>query len=400
VPLHLLIPVGLLLASCSSPSEYPPGLAGAGGSSSAQLPPTAGSAAEPPGPPSGGAPANGDSGSTPGPSMPPGDGGSLVQRRSARVLFSGHSLLDNPMPDWVQSIAQSRGDIIEWEQQIVIGSPIRVRTRGDDASASGFAGYGLGKNKNGNGKDLLAELANPSELTAGERYDTLLITERNDLLLSVQYENTIGYLRDFHDRLVAHNAQGGSLLYQVWPEIDKANPQPWVDYVRQELYAWECVAHSVNTALQGLGRSDRVGVIPGGVALASLVERLLSGTVPGITGTPSEQLDLVLEDDVHLQPAGTYLLAALHYAALFGRSPVGAAAPAAVPAAAVPALQQLAWDVLSDYRATATPWAHSLDDCRQRVATQICPAYFTLVGRSGDATSCADWSGSDGPLGP
>jgi hypothetical protein len=393
---HLI--AALLLVSCTSRGTPPTEPQGNGGTLGSE-PPAGGApgqggsdSVEPP------PPGSGDSGNVPGPDLPAGDGGTLVRRRTARVLFSGHSLLDNPMPDWVESIAQSRGDTLEWEEQIIIGAPIRIRTRGDDPNASDWPGYSQGKNRNGNGKDLLAELASPTELSSGTKYDTLLITERNDLLLAIQYENTIGYLRDYHDRVVAQNSASSSLLYQVWPEIDRANPTPWVEYVRQELYAWECVAQQVNGSLEAAGRSDRVGVIPGASALATLVERALAGDVPGIDGSPADRLGAVFEDNVHLAPAGTYLLSALHYAALFGRSPAGASAPSEVPAEQATALQNIAWDVLSRYRATATPWAHSLSECRQRLATVVCPAYFALVGGSGG--SCGDWANDDSPLRP
>src|SRR5262245_23560499 len=94
------------------------------------------------------------------------------------AFFSGHSLLDNPMPDWVELIAQSRGDSLGWEEQIVLGSPIRVRTRGDDPDASSWPGFSLGKSKSGKGIDVLAELKSPTALSHGEKYERLLITER------------------------------------------------------------------------------------------------------------------------------------------------------------------------------------------------------------------------------
>jgi len=120
-----------------------------------------------------------------------------------RVFFSGHSLIDNPMPDWVESIAQSRGESLGWQEQIVLGSPIRVRTRGNDPESSSFSGYQLGKSKSGGKIDVLRELASPTELRPGEKYDRLVITERTDLLGAMRWEDTAGYLEDFHGRLAA-----------------------------------------------------------------------------------------------------------------------------------------------------------------------------------------------------
>jgi hypothetical protein len=57
------------------------------------------------------------------------DAGTTIAR--ARIFFSGHSLLDNPMPDYVESIAKSQGKDLLWNQQNIIGSPLRVRTWGN-----------------------------------------------------------------------------------------------------------------------------------------------------------------------------------------------------------------------------------------------------------------------------
>jgi hypothetical protein len=314
----------------------------------------------------------------------------------ARVFFSGHSLLDNPLPDWVELIAQSRGESLGWQEQIVLGSPIRVRTKGNDPSVAGFPGYRLGKGKSGK-VDVLAELAHPTQLAPGEKYQRLVITERNDLLGTIQWENTIGYVRHFHDRLVEQDTQAGTLLYQCWPDIDKAEADAWLAYVERELFVWECVAERVNQSLAGEGRKDRVAVLPGGLALAELVKRTLAGGVPGIGGSRRQRLDAIFGDEVHLNPLGVYLLAAVHYATLYGKSPVGAAAPPELNAAAVPVLQQLAWDTVSSYRTRA---AHppSLGECSERVANELCPAYYRLHGKADKVSSCKSWAEPDAPF--
>lgn len=318
-----------------------------------------------------------------------------LQRLS--VFFSGHSLLDNPLPDWVELIAQSRGKSMGWQQQIVLGSPIRVRTKGDDPDSASWPGYELGKSKSGGRIDVLRELRQPTELRAGETYERLLITERSDLLGAIRWEDTPGYLRHYHDRLVENaGSNAASLLYQCWPAIDRQAARVWIEYVRQELFGWECVAAKVNQTLRAEGRQDRVTVIPGGVALAALVERALEGNVPGISGSPRERLDAIFSDDAHLTSLGVYLLAAVHYAALFGESPGGAAGPAEVPRAALSALQEIAWEVVSSHRASAL--APSLAECRERFAKQLCPAYQRFRGREDEVRGCGSWASEDSPL--
>jgi hypothetical protein len=326
-------------------------------------------------------------------------GAAAAPSARVRAFFSGHSLLDNPLPDWVELIATSRGETLGWEEQLVLGSPIRVRTKGNDPNAAGYPGYALGKSKSGGRIDVLAELARPTQLAPGEKYQRLVITERNDLLGTIKWENTIEHLRHFHDRLVEQDAHASTLLYQVWPDIDKTRADAWLAYVEREIFVWECVAERVNQTLAADGRSDRIGVVPGGLALAELVKRALAGGVPGIEGARAARLDAIFGDEVHLNPVGVYLLAAVHYAALFGKSPVGAAGPPSVNAAALPVLQQIAWDTVSGYRARA---AHppSLAECGKRIANEACPEYYRLSGKPERVAGCKSWAEPDAPFAP
>jgi hypothetical protein len=331
------------------------------------------------------------------PSTPQAAPASAAAGQHLRAFFSGHSLLDNPLPDWIESIAASRGDTLSWQEQIVLGSPIRVRTRGDDPDAHDFTGYQLGKSKSGGKVDVLRELASPSVLAPGDKYDRLVITERADLLGAIEWENTIGYLRDFHDRVIRQNPRATTLLYEVWPEIEKQDPGAWVAYVQAELFGWECVAARVNYTLSLGGRADRVSLIPGGLALSELVQRALAGGVPGVLGAPEQRVAAIFKDEVHLTPLGIYLLAAVHYATLFGKSPVGAPGPAGVNAAVVPLLQQIAWDTVSKYRERAAH-APTLAECGTRVANELCPAYKRFHGKPEDVDRCKSWSTLDSPF--
>jgi hypothetical protein len=294
----------------------------------------------------------------------------------ARIFFSGHSLLDNPLPDFVVEIARSQGQDIGWNQQNVSGSLLRTRTWGEGE----WAGYGQGKNRSGTGMDVLQELRSPSTLGPGERYDTLLITERHDILWTLLHENTVGYLRHFHDRFIEGNPEGRTYFSHTWLDIDKARPAAWIAYEKSALAAWECAAARVNLALEAEGRSDRVVPLPGGAALVSLVEQVLAGRVRGLQGSQQERLDALFIDNVHLTPLGMYFMAAVHYAAVFRRSPVGAAGPAGVSPDTVEDLQTLAWRSLGSYY--AQPRSRSMDECRQRLSQDVCPGFWAMTAAS------------------
>jgi hypothetical protein len=310
---------------------------------------------------------------------------------SARVMLSGHSLTDNPIADFVELLAMQHTRSYGWEQQIVIGSPLRYRTRGEDSSSSGFSGYSLGKNRDGNGRNILEELAEPSAIGASERYDTLVVTERHDILASIRGEDTVPYLRHFHDRLREQKSDARTLFYQSWPDID-GDPQQWIDYQAKELVAWECAASKVNLSLERDGAPAAVSVIPVAVALAELLERILAGAVPGVSG-----LSALFTDDVHPTRLGSYLAAAATYSAVFGTTPVGAPVPENVNPAAAKLALEVAWEVVSNYnrKGATDPSRRSMEDCRTQL-TSFCPDYLAIRGLSAD---CTAWQSADGPMG-
>jgi hypothetical protein len=105
-------------------------------------------------------------------------------KRSVSFFISGHSLIDNPFADYLVQITKSFRIESEYNQQIVIGSPIRVRTRGNNPDSKDFSGYQLGKNREGSGMEILKELRSRSTIRS-KQYDYLIITERHDLLSAV-----------------------------------------------------------------------------------------------------------------------------------------------------------------------------------------------------------------------
>lgn len=317
---------------------------------------------------------------------PPVDG--WTERETARVFLSGHSLTDNPLVDYVLLIAESLGDDFNYNQQIGIGSPIRVRTLGDSFDNLDWPGYKTGKNRDGYDMDVIAELKSPNTLGAGERYDTLVITERHDILGTIQWEDTAGLLRHYHDRLIDGNPDASTLFYHSWLDVDKSAPQAWIDHEKNALFAWECIASKVNHTLEAEGRSDRISTLPTGAALVHLVERVLADEVAGIAGPTAQKLDQIFSDDVHLTPLGVYYAALVTYTAVFRGSPVGAAAPDEVDAQTAADLQQIAWDFVRDYYTTPGAGVHTMEECREFVSQSVCATFWPLVGDPGNVGSC------------
>jgi hypothetical protein len=311
-------------------------------------------------------------------------------RASAAIMFSGHSLTAHGTFANMEAVAGSKGTPMAWNKQIINGSPTRFRTRGGDMNDPSFSGYRLGDNRYGSNMNIVAEFLNPQTL-GGQRYDTLVLTERHDLVNTLMWEDTVRYTRHFHDRLVAGNAAANSYLYHSWLAIaDKTNPAPWVAYERTAAKAWQCTAARVNVSLAAAGRGDRVTYLPAGLALADLVEQAaIRGTVAGVSiGNAGQIIDRLFVDNLHLSPLGEYYLSLVSYASVYRRSPVGAWAPSNVSAEQAGALQNLAWQSVSNYYNTASE--PSMSQCQALMRDQVCSAYANYAGNPGVAAGCID----------
>nr|WP_250810149.1 hypothetical protein [Neorhizobium tomejilense] len=312
-------------------------------------------------------------------------------QHSAQIFFTGHSLIDNPLPDWVELIAQSQGKTIAWEEQIVIGSPLRVRTRGDDAESRGWAGYKYGKNRNGDGMNVIEELQHPTHVHTGRPYDTLVLAESHGSLGAIIWENAVGYLRHFHDRLLDGNPKGRTLYVHTWLGVDKDNPAPWLEHETNASVVWQCVAEKVKLTLQAEKRPANLFVVPAGTALVELVKRTLDGEVVGITGSTREKLDRIFRDEVHLTDIGIYFVAAVHYASIYRQSPEGAAAPPTVSRVLAKELQKIAWAVTRDFLKRESLHPPSMAECRRVIVEKVCRSYWMHSGEANEVGRCQSY---------
>ncbi len=273
---------------------------------------------------------------------------SAPARSRRRAFYSGHSLSDG-VPEEVARIAGSKGRTFEFAVESLPGSLIgeRVARRGGSFARE------------------------------GEPYDTLVITERHDLPYTALFEQTASFLRQMHEELVSREPSAETFFYQVWLEIDFERPDHFVSYERRALAFWECMASAVNAKLEAEGRAGRVRVLPGGAALAELVDGMIAGQIQGASGvTPRERVQSLFSDRVHPSEIARYFMAAVHYAALFEESPEGAALAPGVPPELGAALQRLAWRYMSEYEARAAgAAARELAACREYAARVMCPVF-------------------------
>jgi len=300
-------------------------------------------------------------------------------RETARIFVSGHSLTNHPFPDYLATIAESLSTPAIWNQQNLFGSSIRERVRGRGAGETGWAGYSQGENRDGAGLNVVDELRRPKTIDS-DRYDALIITEQHTLLGSLIWNDTVRYLRHFHDRLIDGNPEATTYLYHSWISLnDKDDPARWIAYEREAYWAWQCVAARINQSLAAEGRTDRVLPLPAAASLAALVERATRGAgLPGISGSSVRQtMDRLFRDDVHLTSLGTYYTALVSYATVYRRPPIGAWAPSDVDEAQAALLQQMAWAFVTESAGEKS--AVSLEACRAFVSGTFVYTYWSYV---------------------
>lgn len=306
-----------------------------------------------------------------------------VRSGPRRVLISGHSLTDQPLPDMLAAIAKSQGLAWDWQRQLILGSPIRDRSAGRIGSAP-WSGYRSGTNREGENLDLLKELRRAG--AGPEPYDTLLITEQHSVLGGLVWNDSVRHLRHFHDRFIEANPRGTTWFSESWLSLDdKANPQRWIAYERAASPVWRCVATRINLSLAAEGRSDRIAPLPAGRALAQLIERATQA--PGIKGlsvggldTPESRratIDRLVADEVHLTPLGTYYIALVTSAALTGSVQAASWMPAGIDAAAAVALQREATAFLQGWRQEDPP--EDMSACRRHVQRSFIRIYWSYV---------------------
>ena len=286
---------------------------------------------------------------------------------SARIFVSGHSLVDQPLPDFLAEVAQTAGTPIEWNRQYVVGSSIRRRVQGGDLESRDWAGYREGDNREGAGLDVLAEFREPQTIKGGS-YDVLLITEQHSLLDTLSGNDTIRYLRHYHDHFIAANPSGTTYFYEPWLGInDKNSPERWIAHERLASPIWQCMTTRINVSLKAEGRSDRIISLPAGAALAHLVERATQGKgLPGITlGSVRETVDSLVADDVHLTSLGSGYMALVTYSAIFQRPAPESWRPSQISQEKVQILRRAASEFTARYYANYAPL--SLRECREQL---------------------------------
>jgi len=154
----------------------------------------------------------------------------------------------------------------------------------------------------------------------GKQFDAVMFMDCSQCPIHPQLKPVFHeFARKHADTIRAHDAR--PILFMSWAYKDK--PEMTAQLAEQYTIA---------------GKANGAQVVPAGLAFAKSVER-------------KPDLELYAADKRHPSLAGTYLAACTVYASLFGKSPVGNAYTAGLPADIAAHLQAAAWDTVKEYSA-------------------------------------------------
>lgn len=265
--------------------------------------------------------------------LPPPDG-------PMRVYHLGHSLVGRDMPAMLEQLAPpGHGH----HSQLGWGATLKAHW----GPAADIGGYDR--------ENAHPRFRPAPEATDSGAYDAVVLTEMVEIRDALRYFDSPLWLARWAARARAANPAVRVYLYETWHRLD--DPEGWLDRLDADLDRhW--IGGVLRPALARQGVGGPIHLIPAGQAMARVVRTVEGGgAVPGLARREDlfAREESGAQDMIHFNDQGAYLVALVHYAVLYHRSPEGLphallradGTPADAPSPEAAALmQRLVWDVV------------------------------------------------------
>lgn len=223
------------------------------------------------------------------------------------VFHLGHSLVNRDMPAMLAQLGPAGH---HYDSQLGWGTTLQAHW--GDAPINGFE----------------AENAHPRfrpalEAVRSGDYDAIVLTEMVEIRASIRYYDSPVYLARWAEEALKARPDVRLYLYETWHQLD--DPEGWLERLDLDHDRY-WLSRVLGPALKRLPEGTQFFLIPAGQVLAAFVRAVEArggvGNVRDRTDLFSRAEDGTL-DVIHLNDIGNYLVALVHYAALYQQSTVG-----------------------------------------------------------------------------
>jgi hypothetical protein len=282
-----------------------------------------------------------------------------AQHNTYYVGHSGFGFSElNLIGRMVEDLAADAGiNTYNYDDQIIGGSCLSTQWEDHDQSSTGDSWIDIPAGNTDGQYDVLivtelipiTEALDPNAWWWGCNLDPYTALDNFHDLAIAANPNTRIYMMEFHNE-ADFTAGSENVVFNDWSNLN-ASTRP----------LWEQVADSVSQ----LNGGTPICIVPVAEATQSLSDSVLNGNFPGITNF----IDVFEPTDgmtwkIHYTDITTYLGACVHFATIFGQSPIGLTnelAGRSVSGGTAPTtaqaliMQQIAWEVVSNDPNTCIP---------------------------------------------
>ncbi|MGH1441119.1 MAG: hypothetical protein ACRBBR_13460 [Cellvibrionaceae bacterium] len=263
------------------------------------------------------------------------------------VYHLGHSLVGKDMPAMLSQLA---GEGHSYHSQLGWGATLQSHWE-PDIPVNGFESENKHK-----------EYRDPFEAIGSGKYDAFVMTEMVEIDAAVKYFKSSQYLAKFAGKVKEASPKTTIYFYETWHEVtDSAG---WINRLDKDLgkYWEKAILHKALAKLDG---QVSIYMIPAGQVLSAFFKEVERRGGVGNINKPEDIFARKEEDGsldpIHINDMGNYLIALVHYATLYRKSPEGlsyelkkadgsnAIAPSAEAAAL---MQEITWKVVKGYTKT------------------------------------------------
>lgn len=163
------------------------------------------------------------------------------------------------------------------------------------------------------------------------------------------------YTQKFYDLVLANSPKADLWVYAQWtqwfmpgelqnpPETNSTTAKQW----RENMTKFISSCEQLRERLQAKYPNRKVRIIPCASALLVLQQAIVDGRIPGMKSYELE----IMADSIHLGNKGCYFVSLVHYACLYGKSPVGlVVGDTDLTIEQQTKMQEIAWDVVKNYK--------------------------------------------------